>query len=173
MDEHDDPRLRDDALARRLRQHWDSATPRLDQRAAWRRLQAQLPPPRRRWLDWQALWRPALTFAGGMACAVLVLALLPGRTPAPPPAQDFAPLSAPANAPAAGTDRVQLQVAFASEARIAEVNALLQALDAAIVAGPSALGLYTVAVARPRAPQTLDALRASPLVDSADPVPET
>lgn len=172
MDEHDDPRLRDDALARRLRQHWDSATPRLDQRAAWRRLQAQLP-PRRRWLDWQALWRPALTFAGGMACAVLVLALLPGRTPAPQSTQDFAPLSAPASAPAAGADRVQLQVAFAGQARLAEVNALLQEVDAAIVAGPSALGLYTVAVARAGAPQALDKLRASPLVDSADPLPET
>ncbi|TCT26252.1 hypothetical protein [Thermomonas haemolytica] len=175
MDEHDARLPRDDALAHRLRQHWDAATPRVDQREAWRRLQAQLPPapaarkrPRlaERLAEWRSWWLPTLSFASGAACAALALALLAPMTlsPARAPAA-FEPLAGPAaTTPAAGT---RLAVAFAADARLADINTLLLQLQASVVQGPSALGLYTLEVAPDMAEQALQRLQSSPLVDSA------
>jgi hypothetical protein len=184
MNSHDSPPLSsDDALARRLQTHWQANTPPLNQDAAWHRLQAQLAPapahaPVRHGLrlmtrlaEWRSWWMPTLTFATGAACAALVMALLAPVTLAPPaPApQAFTALSGPERPPPANGAR--LQVAFAADARLADINTLLLQLDASVVAGPSALGLYTLQVPPDTAAQALQRLQSSPLVDSAAQAP--
>ncbi|MCR6497053.1 hypothetical protein LJB71_13030 [Thermomonas sp. S9] len=120
--------------------------------------------------EWRSWWMPTLTFATGGACAALVMALLAPMTLAPsPPSTPFVALSGPATpVPTAGA---RLQVAFAADARLADINALLLQLDASVVAGPSALGLYTLQVAPDTAAQALQRLQSSPLVDSAAQAP--
>ncbi|WP_240126658.1 hypothetical protein [Thermomonas alba] len=173
MDTHDTPGSpKDDALTRRLRAHWQAMTPPLNQDAAWRRLQTQLAPARpssrlaARLAEWRTWWLPTLTFAGGAACAALAMVLLAPVTLAPAPApQAFTALSGPERpAPATGA---RLQVAFTADARMADINGLLLRLDASVVSGPSALGLYTLEVAPESAAQALQQLQASRLVDSA------
>jgi len=63
-------------------------------------------------------------------------------------------------------------IAFVADASEAEVRTLLVDCDAEIVAGPSALGVYTIAI-EPDADATANAarLRASPLVSLLEPVP--
>lgn len=163
------PWPRDSAFSRRLQEHWQAQTPPLDTHAAWQRLQAQLPPARPRLLErlaqWRNLWIPSLTFAGGAACALLVLALLPATSRMPERDADaFVALSGPPAAPAAQGG--VLQVTFSDSAPIADIDALLLQLGASITAGPSALGLYTLTVAPDKLEATRQQLQASPLIES-------
>jgi hypothetical protein len=67
----------------------------------------------------------------------------------------YAPLSGPA------ASETLLQVEFAPEAREAALRAALQAVGARIVDGPSAAGLYRIALEPGRDPQqALEALQA-------------
>ncbi|SHE88650.1 hypothetical protein [Thermomonas hydrothermalis] len=172
----DDPWPRDDAFSRHLKAHWQTRTPPLDQQAAWQRLKTQLPAPRSplaRLLDWRAWWPPVMAFAGGAACALLVVAFLPHSTldtQAPAPA--FQALSGPSNT-TQRTDAALVQVAFSQQARMADVNALLVRVGAVVVDGPSALGLFTLAVPSGSAAAALAELQASPLVESAAKVSDT
>jgi hypothetical protein len=167
----------DSAFSRRLQSHWQAQTPPLDTHAAWQRLQAQLPPARPRLRErlahWRELWLPTMTFAAGAACALLVLALLPSRflSPQTGDAGTFVALSGPPPAPAPHADHALLQVGFTETARITEINRLLLQLDASLVAGPSALGLYTLAIAPDKLAAVQQQLQASPLVDSVAQVP--
>lgn len=163
------PWPRDSALSRRLQEHWQAQTPSLDTHAAWQRLQAQLPPARprlsERLAQWRNVWIPTITFAGGAACALLVLAVLTA-TPRVPErdADTFVALSGPTPAPA--SQGGVLQVTFSDNARIADIEALLLQLDASLTAGPSALGLYTLTVAPDKLDAARQQLQASPLVES-------
>lgn len=63
------------------------------------------------------------------------------------------------------TDKVRLNVVFIEEAKEIEIRTLLQKLDAAIVSGPSAAGLYVLAVDKTADIDTLlRQLDASPIV---------
>lgn len=102
----------------------------------------------------------------GLAMAVLLLVqgvglvLLSQRDPAQQEALSGAPAAAPAG-------RVLLSVAFKPDAREAELRDLLGRVGAEIVGGPSALGLWQVAVPSAAADQALAQLRAAAgLVDS-------
>lgn len=64
---------------------------------------------------------------------------------------------------AANDGAVALQVAFRPDASEAELRALLSQIGAEIVAGPSALGLYDIAVADPASAQ--EVLAATPIVE--------
>jgi hypothetical protein len=55
-------------------------------------------------------------------------------------------------------DRLLLQVMFEPTVQIADINALLQQLDARIIAGPSPLGLYKVSIPRVDEDQTAELL---------------
>lgn len=121
----------------------------------WRRLQTRLPKPERR--------RPA---AGPWrwAAAASVLAILGLQSVLllrQPVEQVHQPLTLPAQA-----DTWQVQVRFVDEATLAELQALLSRHDANIVDGPSALGIYTLSIARSgqSAEQLSGKLRAEPLV---------
>ena len=118
----------------------------------WRRLRAQLPAARS---------TPWLKLA--VAASVLVIAGLQTAILVRDGAGVHRPLS---ETPLA--DHWQLRVRFVESATLAEIGAMLDRHDAQLVAGPSALGLYTIAIpkhAAPSAPQTLiDAMQAEPLV---------
>jgi anti-sigma factor RsiW len=118
----------------------------------WRRLRAQLPGTRRMpWL--QVAAAASVLLIAGLQTAILVRE----------EAGVHRPLSETPRA-----DQWQLQVRFAESATMAGIGALLERHDAQLVAGPSALGLYTLAVSKREpssSPQALiDALQADPLV---------
>ncbi|QDL91336.1 hypothetical protein FDP22_05770 [Paroceanicella profunda] len=142
-------------------------------RAAAAALGAEAPPAAARAAGWDRLSRsieaertgvPAnatrrfspLQVAGIAAAAVLVWQLaavpyLPGRGPA-----GYRPVSDTLTGPA-------LQVAFADDAPLAQVTALLVALGATVTDGPGALGLFTLTFADDAARDAGEAaLRARP-----------
>ncbi len=117
------------------------------------------------WLAELLAPRPALAFGlvAVMLLQVAVIGSLMTREPA-----EFVPLGGP-NAPvgSAVADDVVLSVAFSASAREAEIRAVLAGAGAQIVGGPSALGLYLVAVPKAQAEAAVATLQASkPTVES-------
>ena len=117
------------------------------------------------WLAELLAPRPALAF--GLVAVMLlqgaVIGSLLTREPAAivPLGGSRAPLGS------AAADAVVLSVVFSASAREAEVRAVLAAAGAQIVGGPSALGLYLVAVPQARAEAAVATLQASrPTVES-------
>jgi anti-sigma factor RsiW len=125
---------------------------------AWRRLRAQLPAGRRTtWLKVAA------------AASVLIIAGLQTTILVRDGDEVHRPLS---ETPAA--DQWRLQVRFDEAATLQQIAALLDRHEAQIVAGPSALGLYTIAIAKGSSstPQPLlESLRAEPLIIEATAAP--
>jgi hypothetical protein len=110
----------------------------------WRRLHARLPaapaavvrePPRRPWR-----WAAA-------ASVLVVIALQSALLLRGPDDPLHRPLTVPAQA-----DRWQLQVRFADDMPVAELSDLLARYEATVSDGPSALGIYTIAIPRAAAP---------------------
>ena len=125
----------------------------------WRRLRAQLPAKRNtRWLKVAAA--ASVLLIAGLQTVILVREERGVHRPL-----SETPLA----------DRWQLRVRFAESATLAEIGALLDRHDAQMIAGPSALSLYTIAVpkqAAPSSPQPLvDALKQEPLVIEVTVVP--
>ncbi len=117
------------------------------------------------WLAELLAPRPALAF--GLVAVMLLQAAVIGSQMTREPAA-LVPLGgnhAPTGSAAA--DAVVLGVVFNADAREAEVRAVLAAAGAQIVGGPSALGLYLVAVPKPQAEAAIATLQASkPTVES-------
>ncbi len=128
------PRCRDEVeFLRRLRQavQREQRHPppgELGLKRLQRELERQAPPPRPRWL-------PTLAAA---AVLVLGIALLYPLIPADDPAGQIQLLGESDDAGPV------LQIEFAPEATEAEIRALLHDIDAVIIDGPSALGLYRI-----------------------------
>jgi hypothetical protein len=118
---------------------------------AWRRLKAQLPAGRAPW--WQAAIAAGVLLVAGLQVSIL------NRD-----AEIHRPLG---ETPL--TDQWRLTLRFQPSASLAGVEALLNRYDAQLVSGPSALGLYTIAVPRGdgSADEVLQKLRAEPLVSEA------
>jgi hypothetical protein len=116
---------------------------------------------RPRWRMRYAAFKP---FAVAAAAGVALLAILLWFTPLPDPGRaDYATLATAPN------DTLLLDVVFADETTAAEMNDLLDDIGGEIVAGPSALGRYSVRVAggeatREQLDELLDALAADPRV---------
>lgn len=103
-----------------------------------------------------------------VAALLLVVALPMLRT-----APEYETLSSGAEQPAASGPR--LHVVFADSATVGEIRQLLRGIDGNIVAGPTALGVYTVALPRGERPEqqlasALTRLRARSQVRLAEPV---
>lgn len=128
-----------------------SPAPAFDE-LAWRRLRNQLPGARR------SSWLKVAAAASVLLIAGLQTAILVREDPAVHRPLSETPLA----------DHWQLRVRFVESATLAEISAMLERHDAQLVAGPSALGLYTLAIpkqAAPSSPQTLiEALKTEPLV---------
>ena len=142
------------ALFSRIERRIDPSAPapNADHRAA---------PRARRAPGWSWL-RPA----GGFALGVL---LTLGATTLQWPAFETL-TSAP---PAAGAQRQTLRVLFAPGTTVEQMNAALRAVEASIVAGPTAMGLFTVAVPDGQPlERMLATLRAQAVVRFAEPVLE-
>lgn len=111
---------------------------------------------------------PALAF--GMAAVVLVQAGVIAALLLNPPAQQVllgGPPGEPDTGVAAGAGKVVLTVAFRPQATEQALRELLAGAQAQIVSGPSALGLYTIAVPAAQADSALARLRgAAALVES-------
>jgi len=122
----------------------------------WRRLRTQLPAP-------EQARKPANPWRWAAAASVLAILGLQSALLLRQPEE---PMHRPLTAPALAVEAWHLQVRFAENATLAQLQALLVRHDATIVNGPSALGIYTVAV--PRADISADALakalRAEPQV---------
>jgi anti-sigma factor RsiW len=117
--------------------------------------------------------RGARWVLAGQAAALAVLALLLGRSGGPevaPPGDAFRTLSAAREAVPAR----RVRVVFAPETPEREIRALLLGLRAELVAGPSSLGAYTLALEPASAGEPGDAelvlLRADPRVRLAEPI---
>jgi hypothetical protein len=126
----------------------------------WRRLRGQLPAAP------VAATRTASRQGWRWAAAASVLAILGLQTALLVRSPDDA-IHRPLSVPATQVDSWQLQVRFADDTPLAELNALLLRYDATISEGPSALGLYTLSVPRGEdaAPDELvTRLRAEPRV---------
>jgi anti-sigma factor RsiW len=127
-----------------------SPAPAFDE-VSWRRLRAQLPAARRTtWLKVAAA--ASVLLIAGLQTAILV--------------RDDTGVHRPlSETPAA--DQWRLQVRFDEAATLQQIAALLDRHQAQFVAGPSALGLYTIAIdkgASPTPQPLLEALRAEPLI---------
>jgi anti-sigma factor RsiW len=133
------------------------AAPEFDE-LAWRRLRSRLPGAR------HASWLKIAAAASVLLIAGLQTAIL---------VRDDAGVHRPlSETPASGQWR--LQVRFDDSATLQDIAALLDRHEAQFVSGPSALGLYTIAISRDAAstPQPLlEALRAEPLVTEATAAP--
>lgn len=158
-----DPALRAElALMGNLKGTLAAASDGADTREfGWRRLEAEIaketamaPPPR---ATQSHLWRVAALFLGALVLGQgAYIALAPGAQEAPV----YRTVSEQA------TSALSLAVGFASSTEMGAVQSLLNELDARIVDGPGAIGLYRLAfdteAARDAARETL---AASPLVD--------
>jgi hypothetical protein len=117
------------------------------------------------WLAWLGLLaprRPALAL--GVAAVVLTQAAIIGSLLTRAPAEQE-PLAGGVAVPL--RDSVVFSIAFKPGAREAELRTLLDAAGAQVVAGPSALGLWRVAVPKARADAAAAAWQAAPaLVES-------
>lgn len=105
---------------------------------------------------------PALAF--GVAALVLVQAGVIATLLVRPPTEQAA-LSG-AGGPAMGADSVQLTIAFKPTATEEAIRQLLGAQGAQIIGGPSALGLYRIAVPKARADAAVAAMAAADAVES-------
>jgi len=131
------------------------------------------PPLFQRILDWLGAtpnpvrWTLALE---SMAVAALLLVI---ALPMPGTAPDYETLSSGAEQSAATGPR--LRVVFADSATVGEIRQLLRDIDGNIVAGPTALGVYTVALPAADHPdrtlaQALASLRTRDQVKLAEPI---
>lgn len=118
---------------------------------AWRRLKAKLPVSRAPW--WQAAIAAGVLLVAGLQVSIL------NRD-----AEIHRPLG---ETPLA--DQWRLTLRFQSSVSLADVESLLNRYDAQLVSGPSALGLYTVAVPRSGQPvdKLLERLRAEAVIVEA------
>lgn len=111
---------------------------------------------------WQALWHwlrqasPArsLGLAGLALAQAAVIVVLVQR-----PADDVGPGQVPLSQLPTLADGALLQLTFAPTATEAQIRAALQIAQATLVAGPGAIGVYTVAVPRAAALTSAAALR--------------
>jgi hypothetical protein len=135
-------------------------------------LQSSLHPARltsrlRSWLRaWLGGSPPPVRWALAAQAALIVVLGAAWVVPEPPP---YGTLSDPAPrgvAPGAG-----LQVVLSDDITEREWRELLLSVGGRIVQGPSALGVYTVAVAPAQAPEALARLRSHPKVRLAEPMP--
>lgn len=112
-------------------------------------------------------WVPAVSFGLGAACAaVLILALRAGM---PQPPEVIEPLSQVLpDGPAAG---VVLQVRFRDDVALSTLRASLRAVDAEVIGGPSALGIWRIRVPSEAEERSLRALAADPAVLQVQPEP--
>jgi anti-sigma factor RsiW len=117
----------------------------------WRRLRAQLPTARRTsWLKVAAA--ASVLLLAGLQTAILV--------------RDDAGVHRPLGETPVG-DQWRFHARFTPSATLEQIGALLERHAGQLVAGPSALGLYTIAIAKheSRTPEALiAALRAEPLI---------
>ena len=134
------------------------------------RARAAAPPRWQRWLQTWTQWpAPARWLVAGQAAlvAVLMLLLVPvwlAQVVAP----SFETATGPSTPAAAGP---RARVAWRSDANAAALRELLTALNANVVAGPSAAGFYTVEFGRGAPPDALARLRArNDLVQWAEPL---
>ena len=102
-----------------------------------------------------------------VAALLLIVALPLQRTP-----PDYETLSSGAEPPVAGP---RLRAVFAESATIGEIQTLLRGIDATIVAGPTTLGVYTLAVSGGEQPaaardRAVNALRAHAQVRLVEPL---
>jgi anti-sigma factor RsiW len=124
----------------------------------WRRLRGRL-----RTADTGAgqNWWKAAVAAGVLAIAGLQTVILL-RPDSPAVHRPLTGASAPA------TQAWRFQVRFQESANIKQINELLHRLDASLVAGPSALGIYELAIERgttyPDAQALLEVLQREPLI---------
>ncbi len=135
------------AAAAKLR----AASPEFDAADNLRRLQVRIQAER----DWQQAiaagrsrrsrpgWLAGWGFAAGAAAALAVVAVMPRLGWQLGGQAGLETLSATRGTP---TSPKRLTVAFRPEVRIEAIDALLRPLGAQIVAGPSALGLWQIAV---------------------------
>jgi hypothetical protein len=111
-------------------------------------------------------WLPAVAAMQALALAALGAALLLRPTPAPN--AEFRTLST------ARAEPPGLRVVFAPATTLAELQALLQANQLSVLAGPSDAGIFTLALRSADAPirreDALARLRADPRVRFAEPV---
>lgn len=115
------------------------------------------------WREWlHRLWpggaRPSLVLASVLGAVAIVQAVWIGALLQSAPTS-LESLGGPSGAPAGRADVVLLTVAFAPGSTEAAMRAALAGAQAQIVAGPSALGLYTVAVPAARADAAILLLR--------------
>jgi len=117
-----------------------------------RALDAEAPARPARW----PLWQMAAAAVAAVLVSQVAVPLLPGREPA------YAPVSeGSASAP-------EIAVAFAPAATESEVRALLRAVGAEVVGGPSAVGLWSLGFADAAARDAaLARLAGDPIVESA------
>ena len=138
------------------------------------RMEAPLTPaPRRTMPFWHRIrdWlgatpspvRWTLALEGMAVAALLLIVILPGaRLTA-----DYETLSSGSAQPATAGPR--LRIVFVERATARDMQRLLLAIEGSIVAGPGALGVYTVALpAGARAADALSSLRADPAVRLAE-----
>jgi anti-sigma factor RsiW len=111
----------------------------------------------RAWAQWPAgaRWLVAGQAAVMAALAVLVLPLWLAQPPTVQPG--FETATGPATA---GTTAARVRVAWRDDANAAAVRDLLTALNASVVAGPSAAGFYTLQLGPGTPPDALAKLRA-------------
>lgn len=126
------------------------------------------------WHGLAALLRATPPLArGALVAQLIVLVALTGLLVrgSAPPAQTYETLSESAPAPAAPETTARLRLVFAEGTTEQEARNLLLGIRGQIVAGPSALGVYTVEV--PAGPDPLEKvlahLRAQPRVSLAEP----
>lgn len=156
--------------------HWEPPPGHLD------RLREKLPPaepraarPTGSWIDrmrdtWSVLpGRVRFALAAQSALVAGLAALLVAQLATPEP-RLYQTLTAPA--PAAPTTGPRLLLAFEADTTEPELRALLSAVNGSIVQGPTALGVYTVALtAEARVDAAVETLRADPRVRLAEPLP--
>jgi hypothetical protein len=111
---------------------------------------------------WRARYASAAPFAVAAAAGLAVLAVLLWFTPVPPLGDSGYSTLATSSA----GDAALLDIVFSDDATAAEMQELLDGIGGEIVAGPSAVGRYSVRVAGVRADtEQLDALQRRLLAD--------
>lgn len=104
----------------------------------WQRLRRDLKHEQRRGSQWQ--WRMAAA-----ASVLMVLGLQSVILMRPDSGAQYVPLSGSLSVPA---NAWRVQVRFADSAAMTDINALLMRLDARVISGPSALGIYELVLPR-------------------------
>lgn len=159
----------DAAFDARLRSALGGAPPGFDVRRHYRRVQGGMQatePLRRRERParWRAVlaraWGPAAAFALGAACTLVLMPRM-GFAPAAP-VTIVEPLGEAADA--AGKAERVLQVRFHDAADLSAVRAALRAVDAEVIGGPGALGVWRLRVPAAQARHSLRVLAAHPAV---------